>query len=51
MVVGAIRYRQQELRQYEIHAYVVMANDVHLWITPHVEVSRLMQSSNGSPVT
>jgi REP element-mobilizing transposase RayT len=27
-----------------MHAYVVMANHVHLLITPHVEVSRLRQS-------
>jgi len=40
MVVGAIRYRQECLGHYQLHAYVVMAN----LITPHVEVSRLMQS-------
>jgi putative transposase len=42
MIVEAIRYR--EGRHYQLHAYVVMANHVHLLITPHVEVSRLMQS-------
>ena len=44
MVVDAIRYRQQCLGHYQIHAYIVMANHVHLLITPCVEVSRLMQS-------
>jgi REP element-mobilizing transposase RayT len=44
IVVEAIRYRQQDLKHYQLHAYVVMANHVHLLITPHVEVSRLMQS-------
>jgi REP element-mobilizing transposase RayT len=43
MVVEAIRYRH-DLEHYQLHAYVVMANHVHLLITPHVEVSRLMQS-------
>jgi putative transposase len=44
MVVEAIRYRQQCLGHYVIHAYVVMANHVHLLITPCVDVPRLMQS-------
>ena len=44
MVVDAIRYRQQCLGHCQTHAYVVMANHVHLPITPCVEVSRLMQS-------
>ena len=44
MVVEAIRYRQECLGHYQLHAYVVMANHVHLLITPYVEVSRLMQS-------
>jgi putative transposase len=43
MVVQAIRYRQEQ-GSYQIHAYVVMANHVHLLITPYVEVSGLMQS-------
>ena len=44
MAVEAIRYRQQNLKHYQIHAYVVMANHVHLLITPYVEISQLMQS-------
>jgi putative transposase len=42
MVVEAILYR--EGRDYELHGYVVMANHVHLLITPLVEVSKLTQS-------
>jgi putative transposase len=42
MVVDAIHYREHS--QYQLHAYVVMANHVHLLITPLVEVSRLMKS-------
>src|SRR5262249_10050370 len=43
IVVEAIRYRES-ISQYELHAYVVMANHVPLLITPHVEVSKTMQS-------
>jgi len=44
MVVEAIRYRDQELRHFQLHNYVVMANHVHLLITPFVPVSKLMHS-------
>ena len=44
MVVDAIHYREQDLGHFQLHAFVVMANHVHLLITPRVEVSRLMQS-------
>ena len=43
MVVEAIHYRAA-IPHYDLHAYVVMANHVHLLITPHIEVSKLMQS-------
>jgi putative transposase len=42
MVVDAIHFR--ELRQYQLHNYVVMPNHVHLLMTPLVEVSKVMQS-------
>lgn len=42
MVVEAIRYRDHG--HYELHNYVVMANHVHLLITPRMEVCRVMQS-------
>jgi REP element-mobilizing transposase RayT len=42
MVVEAILYR--EGRDYELLACVVMANHVHLLVTPLVDVSRLTQS-------
>jgi putative transposase len=44
MVVEAIHYRAGNLGQYDLHNFVVMANHVHLLITPHVPVSKLMQS-------
>lgn len=44
MVTDAIRYRDRQLRHYELHAFVVMPNHVHLLMTPLVSVSRVMQS-------
>jgi putative transposase len=44
MVVEAIHYRDGELEHYHLHNYVVMANHVHLLITPRVQVSKVMQS-------
>jgi REP element-mobilizing transposase RayT len=42
-VVEAIHYREREQR-YQLHSYVVMANHVHLLMTPLTDVSKLMQS-------
>jgi len=44
MVVEAIQYRRQVLKHYELHAYVVMPNHIHLLITPLVPVSKIMRS-------
>lgn len=42
IVVDAIHYRDQ--RTYNLHAFVVMPNHVHLLVTPLVPVSKRMQS-------
>jgi REP element-mobilizing transposase RayT len=42
MVVDAIHFR--ELRDYQLHSYVVMPNHVHLLITPAMQVCKVMQS-------
>jgi putative transposase len=44
MVVDAIHFREHSLAHYQLHGYVVMANHVHVLITPLAEVSRLMKS-------
>ncbi len=44
MVVEALRYREQGLAHYRLHSYVVMANHVHVLVTPSVAVSKLMHS-------
>ena len=43
MVVEAIRHRERE-GLYTIHNFVVMANHVHLLITPRMELPKLTQS-------
>jgi len=42
VVVEAIQYR--DMRQFELHSYVVMPNHVHLLMTPLADVSEIMQS-------
>jgi REP element-mobilizing transposase RayT len=48
MVVQAIVEGQHALHHYDLHAFVVMANHVHILITPKVLVPRLMQRLKGS---
>src|SRR5262249_29057016 len=36
-----------EIKHYALHAYVVMPNHVHMWITPRIAVPRLMNSLKG----
>ena len=43
MVVEAMRYLERRM-DYQLHAYVVMGNHVHLLISPRVPVSKVMQS-------
>lgn len=43
MVVEALHYRER-VGHYNLHNYVVMGNHVHLLITPHLPVSKLMHS-------
>ncbi len=44
MVVEALRYRESSLQHYQLHAWVVMPNHVHILITPLIAVSKLMHS-------
>ena len=41
-------HRGSEPRHYDLHAWVVMANHVHILVTTHVEVGKLMASLKGS---
>jgi REP element-mobilizing transposase RayT len=47
IVADAIRYAAGTLSHYELHAYVVMANHVHLLILPLLAPSKLLQSVKG----
>jgi len=44
LVVDAIRYNAEVLGHYELHAFVVMPNHVHLLITPAVPLRKLTKS-------
>ena len=41
LMVDAIRHGEDHMGYYRNHAYVVMANHIHLLITPFVEVSKI----------
>jgi hypothetical protein len=47
LVVDAIRFGELELRYYVLHAWVLMANHVHVLCTPLVPVSKLQKSIKG----
>jgi REP element-mobilizing transposase RayT len=47
MVVGSLQFGEQKLEYYRLHAWVVMANHVHVLLTPLVAVSKLEQSVKG----
>jgi putative transposase len=47
IVVACLR-RGEQLKQYDLGAYVVMANHVHVLLLPRISPSRLMQSLKGA---
>lgn len=46
-VVRTLQRGSAELRHYVLHAFVVMANHVHVLLTPRTELRRLMKSLKG----
>jgi REP element-mobilizing transposase RayT len=44
LVVKALHHGEQQMGLYQLHAYVVMPNHVHLLITPSVEVAKITHS-------
>jgi putative transposase len=44
LVLESIHYRDEVSRDYDLHSFVVMANHVHLLMTPLADVSKTMQS-------
>jgi len=44
MMVGALQHGEQKMSMYRLHAYVVLANHVHVLITPLESLSRITHS-------
>ena len=44
MVVEALHFAESELHHYDLHAYVVMPNHVHVLVTPLVEPSKFLRT-------
>jgi REP element-mobilizing transposase RayT len=47
MVVGALRDGEQRFHRYQLHAYVVMPNHVHLLVTAKVVATRWLAPLKG----
>src|SRR5579863_1108789 len=47
IVVNALKYGAEQKRFYDLFAYVVMSNHVHVVIQPHVELSEIMRWLKG----
>jgi REP element-mobilizing transposase RayT len=47
IVADSLHYGQDTLNHYTLHAYVIMANHVHLLISPKVAASKITQSLKG----
>ena len=48
IVVDSFFCGDEQLEQYVLHAYVVMANHVHLLLSPKVQLARITRSIKGS---
>lgn len=46
-VVSTLTKGAEELRQYQLHAFVVMANHVHVLLLPHISVARITNGIKG----
>jgi REP element-mobilizing transposase RayT len=44
MVADALHYSAETLLHYDLHAFVIMANHVHVLLTPHVDPVKLLHS-------
>jgi len=44
LMVDALRYGEKQIFKYDLHAYVVMSNHVHLLITPREPLSKITHS-------
>jgi REP element-mobilizing transposase RayT len=42
-----LNYAETTLKQFDLHAYVIMPNHVHMLVTPRVDPRKFMQSVKG----
>jgi REP element-mobilizing transposase RayT len=47
VVIGSIQHCAEQLHYYDLHAFVVMANHVHLLVLPRISPSRFLQTVKG----
>jgi putative transposase len=47
LVQDSIHHGEQQLKSYDLHAYAIMANHVHLLVLPKVAPSRFLQTLKG----
>ncbi len=47
IVIGGLHYSAENLRQFDLHAYVVMPNHVHMLVSPCVPAPKFMHSLKG----
>jgi putative transposase len=47
MVVDVVRHNADVLKRYDLHAYVVMPNHVHMLISPHIPLPLLTKALKG----
>ena len=44
LMIQALLYGQDNMKPYQLHAWVVMANHIHVLLTPFVEISKIIHS-------
>ncbi|MBV9085095.1 MAG: transposase [Acidobacteriaceae bacterium] len=47
LVLDSLQYADRSLRFYDLHAWVIMSNHVHLLVSPRVQPARFLQSVKG----
>ncbi len=47
VVVQSMRYAEHDLHFYDLHAWVIMRNHVHVLVSPRVSPARFLQSVKG----
>ena len=47
LVLSAIEYAERPLQLYDLHAWVIMSNHVHVLVAPHAPAARFLKSVKG----